>query len=185
MDQNTELQALLDRDKVRDCIVRLAHGEDRRDAAVLSACFWPDSTFDYAMYKGSFAEYLAWVVPGADAILNTQHVLGQTLVELDGDTAKAETHAISYHRVDMGEGVGERDTCIGGRYLDEMEKRATENGGAKWAIKHRTMLYDWYQDWGQSADWAQGIMGYPFHGPQYTGRAKGDWSEVFFGKHPA
>ena len=180
MDQNAELQALLDRDKIRDCIVRLARGEDRRDAAVLSACFWPDSTFDYAMYKGTFAEYLAWVVPGADVILNTQHVLGQTLIELDGDTAKAETHVISYHRVDMGEDVGEHDTCIGGRYLDDMEKR---NGA--WGIKHRTMLYDWYQDWGQSADWAQGIMGYPFHGPHYTGSAKGDWSEVFFGKRPA
>jgi len=176
MDTAAELQALLDHHKVRDCIARLARGEDRRDAAVLSACFWPDSTFDYAMYKGSFPEYLAWVVPGADAITNTQHVLGQTVIDLDGDKAKAETYVMSYHRVDMGEGVGERDTCIGGRYCDEMEKR-----GGTWAIKHRTMLYDWYQDWGQSVDWAQGIMGYPFHGPHYSGRVKGDWSDVFFG----
>ena len=180
MEIEAQLQALLDRDAIRDCIVRLARGEDRRDAAVLSACFWPDSTFDYAMYKGSFAEYLAWVVPGADAITNTQHVLGQTVIELDGDKAKAETHVISYHRVAMGEGVGEHDTCIGGRYLDTMEKR-----DGKWAIAQRTMLYDWYQDWGQSANWAQGIMGYPFHGPHYTGTAKGDYSDVFFGKRPA
>jgi hypothetical protein len=185
MDTAAELQALLDHHKVRDCIVRLARGEDRRDAAVLSTCFWPDATFDYAMYKGVFAEYLAWVVPGADAITNTQHVLGQSVIELSGDTAKAETHAISYHRVDMGAdergtAVGDHDTCIGGRYLDDMEKR-----DGVWAIKHRTMLYDWYQDWGQSADWSQGIMGYPFHGPHYTGTAKGDFSEVFFGKQPA
>ena len=177
MEIEAQLRALLDREAIRDCVVRLARGEDRRDAAVLSACFWPDSSFDYAMYKGTFAEYLAWVVPGADAILNTQHVLGQTVIELDGETAKAETHVISYHRVDMGEGVGERDTCIGGRYLDTMEKR-----DGRWAIAQRTMLYDWYQDWGQSADWSQGIMGYPFHGPHYTGTAKGDFSEVFFGK---
>lgn len=173
-----ELQALLDREAIRNCIVALARGEDRRDAEALKACFWPGSGFDYAMYKGTFDEYLAWVVPGADAITNTQHVLGQTHVVLDGAaSAKAETHVISYHRVDMGEGVGERDTCIGGRYLDVMEKR-----GGTWAIAHRTMLYDWYQDWGQSADWAQGIMGYPFHGPHYTGRAREDWSEVFFGQ---
>ena len=172
-----ELRALLDREAIRNCIVALARGEDRRDADLITSCFWPDSQFDYAMYKGSFPEYLAWVVPGADAITNTQHVLGQTHIVLDGDGAKAETHVISYHRVDMGEGVGERDTCIGGRYLDVMEKR----DGA-WGIAHRTMLYDWYQDWGQAADWSQGIMGFPFHGPHYTGTAKGDWSEVFFGK---
>ncbi len=179
MDISAELQAMLDREAIRNCIARLARGEDRRDAEVLSACYWPDSSFDYGMYQGAFADYLAWVVPGADAILNTQHVLGQTVIELSGDTAKAETHAISYHRVDMGEEVGERDTCIGGRYLDEFEKR-----DGVWGIKHRAMLYDWFQDWGQSADWAQGIMGYPFNGPHYTGSANGDFSEVFFGKRP-
>lgn len=180
MSEQTALAALLDRDAIRQCLERLARGEDRRDAELLSGCFWPDSGFDYAMYKGSFPEYLAWVVPGADAILNTQHVLGQTLTVLDGDQAKAETHVISYHRVNMGEEAGERDTCIGGRYLDTMEKR-----GGEWRIMQRTMLYDWFQDWGPSADWAQGIMGYPFHGPHYTGSAKGDFSEVFFGKRPA
>jgi hypothetical protein len=179
MDITAELQALLDRDNVRDCIARLARGEDRRDADIISACFWPDATFDYAMYKGTFPEYLAWVVPGADVITNTQHVLGQSVIDLAGSCAKAETHVISYHRVDMGEGIGEHDTCIGGRYCDEMEMR-----DGNWAIRHRTMLYDWHHDWGQAADWAQGIMGYPFHGSHYTGRANGDWSEVFFGKRP-
>lgn len=171
------LQALIDRDAIRDCLARLARGEDRRDAAALSACFWPDSTFDYAMYKGAFPEYLAWVVPGADAIIDTTHVLGQSVIELDGASAKVETHVISYHRVEMGGDEGEHDTCIGGRYLDLFEHR-----DGKWAIKHRTMLYDWYQDWGQAVDWAQGVMGYPFHGPHYTGKAVGDWSEVFFGQ---
>lgn len=173
------VQALINKEAIRDCIARLARGEDRRQPDVLSACFWPDSTFDYAMYKGSFPEYLAWVTPGADAITNTQHVLGQTVIDLDGDSARAETYVISYHRVDMGEGVGERDTCIGGRYLDRLEKR-----DGTWAIAHRTMLYDWYQDWGASADWSTGIMGYPFHGPNYTGRVKDDASVAFFAGKP-
>jgi hypothetical protein len=183
MDATTaELNALVDREKIRDCITRLARGEDRRDADMLKACYWPDSAFDYGMYQGEFADYLAWVVPGAEAITNTQHVIAQCLVKLAGDTAQAETHVISYHRVMMGEGeaAGERDTVIGGRYLDKFEKR-----GSEWRIKHRTMLYDWFQDWGPAVDWAQGVMGYPFHGPHYSGRAKGDWSEVFFGKRPA
>jgi hypothetical protein len=182
MADQTEIEAYLDREKIRDCVARLARGEDRRDAALIKRCFWPDSEFDYAMYKGSFDEYLAWVVPGAEAITNTQHIIAQTVIELDGDTGRAESHVVSYHRVDMGEGAGggERDTCIGGRYLDRMEKR-----GGEWRIAHRTMLYDWYQDWGAAADWSQGIMGYPFHGPHYTGRAKGDWSEVFFGARQA
>ena len=169
-----DLRAMLDRDRIRDCLVRLARGEDRRDAATISASLWPDSVTDYGVFRGSFDEYLAWVVPGADAITNTQHVLGQSVIDLDGDSAKVETQVISYHRVDMGD--GERDTCIGGRYLDRMEKR-----DGSWRIAERTMLYDWFQDWGAAIDWSQGVMGMPFSAPHFSGRSVGDYSETFFG----
>ena len=170
-----ELNAFLDREKIRDCIVRLARGEDRRNAALISASYWADSITNYGVFKGNFDEYLAWVVPGAEAIKNTQHVLGQSFIELQGEAAQVETHVISYHRVDMG--TGDQDTCIGGRYLDRMEKR-----GGEWRIADRTMLYDWYQDWGQSIDWSQGVMGLPFSAEHFSGRAVGDYSETFFGK---
>ena len=174
-----QLQAFIDREAIRHCVAQLARGEDRRDADLLKASFWPDSRFDYGVYSGTFPDYLAWVVPGADAITNTQHVIGQSYIELDGDTAKVETHVISYHRVQMGEGeeAGERDTCIGGRYLDLFEKR----DGA-WRVADRTMLYDWFQDWGAAVDWSQGVMGYPFTDPKFPGTARADFSKVFFAK---
>jgi SnoaL-like domain len=170
-----DLRAFLDREAIRNCVVRLARGEDRRNAALIRSCWWPDARFDYGVHGGEFAAYLEWVVPGADAILDTQHVLGQTHVELLGDTAKAETHVISYHRVDMGAEAGERDTCIGGRYLDSFARRDGE-----WRIADRVMLYDWEQDWGSAADWSKGVMGYPFTAAHFPGRAKGDYSETFF-----
>jgi SnoaL-like domain len=153
------LHNMLDRDQIKDCIARLARGEDRSGPNILKTCYWPPSSFDYGMYKGSFPEYLAWVVPGADVITNTQHILGQTVIELTGSKAKTETHVISYHRV-MIEAV-ERDAVIGGRYLDDMEKRDDQ-----WGILERTMLYDWFQDWGDSVDWAQGVMSDPFSDDQ-------------------
>jgi hypothetical protein len=170
-----ELKALLERDKIRGCIERLARGEDRRDAQLITASYWPDSTTDYGVFVGSFDQYLAWVVPGSPAIPVTQHVLGQTLSIVTGDAASAETHVIAYHRVNMG--TEERDTVIGGRYLDKLQKR-----GGDWRIAQRTMLYDWFQDFGISVDWSKGVMGLPFSAPHYTGRAVGDFSEVFFGK---
>lgn len=173
MDQ--ELKAFLDREKIRDCIVRLARGEDRRDAELIRGCWWPDATYDYGVQSGAFESYLDWVVPGADAIKDTQHVLGQIYVELDGDTAKAETHVVSYHRVDMG--AGDQDTCVGGRYLDTLARR-----GGEWRIARRIMLYDWYSEWGEAVDWAKGVMGVPFTAEHYSGRAVGDYSETFFGK---
>ena len=176
--QSDEIAEFLAREKIRDCLARLARGEDRRDATLIGACYWPDSLTDYGVFRGNFDEYLAWVVPGSPAIPVTQHVLGQSVIDLKGDVALAETQVVSYHRVNMGE--EERDTVIGGRYLDRFEKR----DGA-WRIAERTMLYDWYQDFGRSIDWSQGVMGMPFSAPHFPGRANGDYSEVFFGKRPA
>lgn len=175
MNTDNQLKLLLARDNIRDCIIRLARGEDRRDADAIARAYWPDSKVDYGIFAGSFAEYLAWVVPGSPAIAVTQHMLGQSLIELDDVIALVETQVASYHRVNMGN--SERDTLMGGRYLDRVEQR---NG--EWRIVQRTMLYDWFQDIGISADWSQGLMGMPFHGVHYTGKAVGDYSEMFFGK---
>lgn len=161
------------REAIRDCIAQLARGEDRRDAERISSCFWPDAKVDLGVFVGSFAEYLAWVVPGAPSIPVTLHTLGQSIIELRDEVAAVETHVTAYHRIDMG--GQERDIVLGGRYLDGMEKR---DGG--WRIVHRTMLYDWLSDYGKSADWSQGLLGMPFVSPHAIGKARGDYSKVFF-----
>lgn len=168
-----QIQQLLDREAIRNCVARLARGEDRRSADLIRSCWWPDATFDYGVHNGDFAAYLAWVVPGAEAIKDTQHVIGQSYIELAGEQAKAETHVASYHRIDMG--AGDRDTCIGGRYLDTFAQRDGD-----WRIADRVMLYDWEQDWGNAADWSKGVMGYPFTAEHFPGRANGDYSEKWF-----
>jgi hypothetical protein len=168
------LRSLLDREAIRECVARIARGEDRRDAGLLCDSFWPEAKTDFGIFAGALDQYLAWVVPGSPAVAVTQHVLGQTLIELDGATARAETHVTAYHRVNMG--TEERDSVIGGRYLDRLEKR-----GSQWRIAQRTMLYDWVQDFGVSADWSKGLMGMPFSGKQYTGKTSDDLSCAFFG----
>jgi SnoaL-like protein len=175
MDTSAEqLTALVDRDEIRDCIARLARGEDRRDARRISACFWPDAAVDLGIFAGPFDEYVAWVVPGSPAIPVTQHVLGQIVIEHTADAAVAETHVTAYHRLAGDD--GDRDVVIGGRYLDRLEKR-----GTRWRIGQRTMLYDWCHELGQSVDWSQGLIGMPFSASHYAGRAVGDHSEKFFG----
>jgi SnoaL-like domain len=169
------IETLIDREQIRAALTTLARGEDRRDASMIRSAYWPDSQTDYGVFEGDFDAYLAWVVPGAEAITNTQHHLGQSHIELDGAKAKVETQVISYHRIDYGAEAGVHDTVIGGRYLDVFEKR-----GGEWRIASRKMLYDWHQDWGASVDWTHGIMGMPFSDPRFSGRANGDWSVEFF-----
>jgi hypothetical protein len=168
-----EFDFLIDREKIRDCLARLSRGEDRRDPELIGACYWPDATDDHGVFVGSFAEYLAWVVPGAPSIPVTLHTLGQSLIDLRGTTAFAETHVTAYHRIDTG--AEERDIVIGGRYLDRMEKR-----GRQWRIAHRVMINDWLKDFGRSVDWSRGLLGMPFLTDHSIGSAHGDYSETFF-----
>ena len=167
------LESLIDREAIRDVIARVARGEDRRHEGLLRSAFWPESRIDFGVMAGSFDDYLGWCVPGSPAIPVTQHMLGQTMISLRGDSAKCETYVTSYHRVKTD--GGERDTAMGGRYLDVLEKRDGE-----WRIASRVMLYDWDRDLGEAADWSNGLMGMPFAGDHYTGRSGGDFSEGFF-----
>ncbi len=170
-----ELAGMLAREAIRNCIVRLARGEDRRDAELISSAYWSDAHIDFGTFAGDFATYLGFVVPGDPALPCTLHFLGQTHTELDGDTARAETLVSSYHRIDTG--AGHTNSTIGGRYLDRLERRDGE-----WRIAKRVMLFDYIANSGASANWAEGVMGAPFSDGHYSGRAHGDYSEVFFGK---
>ena len=170
-----QLEEMLAREAIRNCIARLARGEDRRDAALIGSAYWSDAMIDFGVFLGTYDQYLAWVVPGDPGLPCTLHMLGQSHIELKGETALAETLVLSYHRV--APGGPHQDTAIGGRYHDTKEKR-----GGDWRIAKRIMLYDFYQDWGPAIDWAQGVMGMPFSAEHYSGRGNGDYSEVFFGK---
>ena len=173
--QSQQLSDMLAREAIRNCIARLARGEDRRDAALISSAYWRDAHIDFGIFEGDFETYLGFVVPGDPSLPCTLHFLGQTHTELAGDSARAETLVMSYHRIDSGE--GHKDMTIGGRYLDTFARRAGE-----WRIARRVMLYDFVQNAGESADWSQGVMGMPFSAEHFSGRANGDFSEVFFGQ---
>ena len=173
-----DLAWLVAREQIRDCIVRIARAEDRRDGELIRRCYWPDARLDFGIFRGDFEQYLAWIVPGSPAVPVTQHVLGQTLIALEGEAAVGETHVLSYHRIDPG---GEaRDMLIGGRYLDRLERRHAE-----WRIVQRDMLYDWYQDFGTAVDWSKGLMGTPFSSEHCSGRAAGDASEKWLSRGTA
>ena len=171
---NQAFAELLDREKIRDCLARLARGEDRRNAQLIAGSYWPQATIDYGIFTGTFDEYLAWVIPGSPDIPVTQHILGQSIIDLHSDTALVETHVLAYHRVAAES--EQRDTVIGGRYLDWMDKIDNE-----WRISQRTMVYDWARDLGASVDWTTGLMGLPFDTNRYAGCTTGDYSEEFFG----
>ena len=157
-----QLSALADKADCAELLARLARGLDRRDAALLSSVFHPDATDDHGLFQGSATEFVAWVIPVLETMKRTQHVLGQMLVELDGDRAASETYFVAYHVI-PGEG-GDIFMIAAGRYLDRFDRR-----DGVWKISHRHAVYDWNRA-GPSTDTADrsapGPMTYGMPGPE-------------------
>src|SRR5205085_6800983 len=65
------------------------------------------------------------------------HLLGQSLIRIDGDEAAAETYFLAVQRRRDAAGAPYCEQ-LGGRYVDRLERR---NGS--WRIKHRTAVRDW------------------------------------------
>jgi hypothetical protein len=130
-----ELRAELDRAAIREVMFRYAAGLDRRDFAMVRACFTTDAR---ASYNGIELD------PGVDAIVayvrsisalrSSMHVVSNVLVELRGDTASSETYTVAYLAAarDGGEDILVRAL----RYRDELVRDA----GAGWLIHRRAHI---------------------------------------------
>jgi hypothetical protein len=154
------LSELVDKADCTDLVMRVARAIDRCDAVLLASLFHPDATDDHGLFTGTATDFIAFVMPLLATMKRTQHVLGQTLVELDGDRAASETYFVAHHTLAGPE--GDIFMLAAGRYLDRFERR----DGA-WKISHRHAVYDWNSaapstdsfDRANPGNWAYGVPG--------------------------
>jgi hypothetical protein len=150
-----DLQQLGDREAIRDVVLRYCRAVDRCDAQLLQSVYWPDATDSHGYFDGSADEFVRVAIARLRSHEQTQHMVGNMLIELDGARAAVETYVHSYHRL-RGPGANPQDVFIGARYLDRMERR-----GAEWRIAERRVVYDWFRFLEGSADWTRGLLGDP------------------------
>jgi hypothetical protein len=147
------VQELLDREAIRDCLMRYAHAVDRGDEAMLRDVYWPDATDDHGIVIGSAADFIAWVIPFRRATRRSLHMIANIMIRLDGAVARVESYFLALHTFDDPQGVP-YDLSLAGRYLDRMEKR----DGA-WRIQARSVAFDWYRQYPDSREWSEGPVG--------------------------
>lgn len=115
--------------------MRYARGIDRLDMDLVRSCYHPDARDRHGSFSGSVDEFIAWVEPAlVERFESTMHFLGNTLIDLDGDRAHAETYCIASHRMR----TEASDWLAGVRYVDVFERR---NGD--WRLADRTVVFDW------------------------------------------
>ncbi len=135
---NTDLAMLLDERDIVAVAIRYCRALDTKEWATLDSVFLPDATAVLA----STAQLV-----GIDAIVDrvrtalehmddTQHLVGNHEVVVDGDTATHRCYLQAQHV--RRAAVGGPNYIVGGRYEDRLTR--TDHG---WRIAHRTLVVMW------------------------------------------
>ena len=138
-DLDSRLRDMLDQHEIRRVLAEYCNACDRADGTMMEACYTGDDSFDdHGTVKASGPEYVAVMM---DRIVERtevmSHILGQSLINVDGDTASAETFFIGFFRLPGDEGEPAMMTQLVGRFVDKLERR-----DGRWKIRHRTCVRD-------------------------------------------
>lgn len=136
-----DLGRLLDEAGIRDVVARYAHHVDARSIAGILECFTDDARFESA--DGSVGTYgresirkffeTAFSGPRLTPPAASTHLMANTLIDLDGDIAHAETQAVAL-LASRAEGLVTR----GLRYSDDLVRTP-----AGWRIVRRVHTCIW------------------------------------------
>jgi hypothetical protein len=148
MTDQAAIATLLARQEIADVIYRYARGIDRMDFDLVRSCYHADAYDDHGSMKGTVEEFIAAAASFLARWTVTQHFMGNMLIEVVGDHARAETYAVAYHRREDADGNG-KDDVMGIRYVDRFERR-----GGEWKIAHRVVASEW-----RRVDAVQGARG--------------------------
>ena len=130
------MQELLDKEAIRQVVLRYCRGVDRADAELIASAYHPDAVDEHggARYTGETVG--AGIVELTSSSRVTMHHVTNQLIELLGpDRAASETYFTVWQTMDRG--GAEHTLHALGRYVDRMERR-----GGEWRIAHRLVIVE-------------------------------------------
>jgi hypothetical protein len=146
-------EELVDREAIRDCMLRYSRAIDRAELDMLRTVYWPDAIDDHSGFKGNVEEFIVWSSQGLKNFDNCMHKLGNIYIQIDGASAAVESYYWSVLVMKTG---SVRELLVCGRYLDRFERRNDE-----WRIAKRMVVHDWYRNYADTEDWSVGMFGDP------------------------
>lgn len=154
------LQDLLDHHEIRQLLATYCHGCDRGDEVEMASTYASDSWDDHGSRKMEGRRFSIETVEESLRTTNlVSHLLGQSLIRVDGDTAGAETYFVATLLYpSKGEDTGETIGQLGGRYVDTLIRQA-----GQWRIKHRVCVREWSHSHPVTGDWLAHAGFTPMH----------------------
>ncbi|MGE8200028.1 MAG: nuclear transport factor 2 family protein, partial [Variovorax sp.] len=142
MNPRAPLQALLDREAIRECLYRYCRGIDRVDEEALRSAYWEDATDCHGAWNGSADGFIAQALQRLRQGGRRVHQVNNIAIELHGDVAAVES---GFFALQAPADAPAKRTLLCGRYLDRFERRygiATRfsTTGAARGMQHDALL---------------------------------------------
>jgi hypothetical protein len=144
-----KVQALIDKEEIREVILKVSRGLDRHDYDLLNQAFHTDAVEDHGTFIGQARQFFPFLIETPPDTWDAyHHLLGNQTVELTDDTAHAETYLLCVMRQRKGP-----IDVYGGRYIDRLERRE-----GRWAIATRVFVLDWNGEMAKGANFDPGFF---------------------------
>lgn len=135
---DARMQELWDHHEIRQLLATYCHGCDRMDEVEMASTYASDSWDDHGPRKMEGRQFSIDTVEEASRTTTVvSHMLGQSLIRVDGDEAGVETYFIATLKYPPKGGV-ETLNQLGGRYVDRLVR---EHG--QWRIARRICVREW------------------------------------------
>lgn len=114
------LEEISDRIQINDLLIRYTVAIDTKDWALLDTCFTQDAVCDYRASGGTagpYTEVREWLARALAPFAMTQHLIGNTTVTIEGDSARCRT--MVYNPMGLPNGKGGLNIFTVGAYYND------------------------------------------------------------------
>lgn len=134
---DAQLQEMFDEFQLRKLVHGYCRAVDRGDVEHLRSLYHHDATDAHGAFStGSVDDFLGELAAARPYIRSMQHHITTVNFAISGDRAEGEIYTVADQTFIAGE--RDVDVVIGGRYLDEYEKR-----DGTWKFIQRMIVTDW------------------------------------------
>lgn len=136
-DRDPAVQELIDESAIRKLLATYPRALDRHDTELLASIYHDDAVEDHGVFNGPATGYVEWMAARNVEGVHWMHNNTSQIIEIDGDTARAETYCLAFKRQPRADGNEQaKEWLVRVRYLDHLERR-----DGVWKIAHRRVVY--------------------------------------------
>lgn len=136
------LQALIDKDAIRELVLCYSRAIDRQDIELLRDLYTDDATDSHGdSFDGSAEDYCKFIAGSFPHMPYSGHHVCNHMISVDGDTGNGEVYALAFHVIpdqDGGAEGAQQEDFMAVRYIDNYRRCAD----GKWRFAKRVVTYD-------------------------------------------